>query len=326
MTGRPVPPADRVVDAAHVAEAVCARLRLAGYSAEAAGRTAANLVDAERDGCTSHGLQLLPVYLEEVADGKVDPAAGIELVEDGPTQLVFDARSAPGHGALSTAVDLVAERAAIHGTAVGWVAALPHVGRLAHYLRQALTAPGVVLVTVTSALDPASALVAPPGRSNAVLGSNPLAVGVRGADGREVLYDGSHAAIPFYRLREHHLRGEPLPEAVVVAADGQPSRSPAAFFDGGALLPAGGHRGFGLSLTLAVLSRLCVPAADRGRSTAFVMVVRPPSAADLGPTLDELIAAGAHVPGHRAVGTGGGTLTLRADAGKALASCGIVLP
>ena len=249
--------------------------------------------------------------------------AEIELVEDNPTQLVFDARSAPGHGALGGRgrPHRGARRDGRHDGGVDRRAAAR--GRLVHYLRQALTEPGVALLTVTSALDPASALVAPPGRGNAVLGSNPLAVGVRGADGREALYDGSHAAVPFYRLREHHLRGELLPEAAVVAVDGIHSRNPADFFDGGALLPVGGHRGFGLSLTLAVLSQLCVPPPSLGRSTAFVMIVRPPAAGGLGEVLDGLIDAGAHVPGHRRDSAAADVLTLRADVERTLVSSGV---
>jgi len=322
-------PATRTVGVTSVTRAVADRLHRAGYGRRAAACTAEHLVAAELDGCTSHGLHLVPVYLTEIAEGKVDPAASVTVVDDRDTQMVLDAHSAPGHDALDIAVDITTERAFATGVAIMWIGNLPHVGRLAHYVTKALAQPGLVLLTVTSALDPLSALVAPPGRSRRVLGSNPLAVGVRGSDGAIAIYDASQAAIPFYRLLEHHQRRESLPTKGVVSVGGEPSDAPGDFFDGGAILPAGGHRGFGLSLALTLLTGLRTPIATGGRSTGFLLVTSTASALDLGAIMDQLRAAGAYIPGDRAArreSSSSSTLALRPELVAAMSECGVVLP
>ena len=49
-------------------------------------------------------------------------------------------------------------------------------------------------------------------------------------------------------------RGTALPEGAIVDRDGTITVDPAAFYDGGALLPFAGHKGFGLSAMVEALS------------------------------------------------------------------------
>lgn len=284
-----------------VERTVADRLRAAGYDTFAAEQTADHLLSAEQDGCTSHGLQLVPEYLSEIADGRVDPSATVTVTDDSGTQLVFDAHAAPGHGALATVVRMCVTRAEDTGVVVSWTSSLAHVGRLAYYVAPAVVQPCLMLLSVNSLLDPMSALVAPPGSGERVLGSNPMAVGISFPDGAMAVYDGSGAAIPFYRLLEYHRRHERLPAGSLVTERGDPTDDPQEFFDGGAIPAAGGHRGFGLSLMMSLLCLARVPLPSRGASNAFLVMAMTDAMPDLRSAISHLRDIGVYVPGTRMV-------------------------
>ncbi|MEM2111962.1 MAG: Ldh family oxidoreductase, partial [Candidatus Bathyarchaeia archaeon] len=60
------------------------------------------------------------------------------------------------------------------------------------------------------------------------------------------------------KLRVKLSKGEQIPEGWIIDKDGNPSRNPADYYKGGALLPLGGddhgHKGFGLGLVAEVLA------------------------------------------------------------------------
>src|SRR5581483_6170429 len=47
--------------------------------------------------------------------------------------------------------------------------------------------------------------------------------------------------------------GRPVPEGWLVDRDGEPTTDPARLYDGGAILPMGGHKGFALALLVEIL-------------------------------------------------------------------------
>jgi L-2-hydroxycarboxylate dehydrogenase (NAD+) len=68
-----------------------------------------------------------------------------------------------------------------------------------------------------------------------------------------------------------------LPEGVAVDAEGRPTRDPAAALAGG-ILPFGGHKGYGLSLTIQALGLLAGAALPRGevQDFGFLFIVIDP--------------------------------------------------
>lgn len=311
-----------------VERAVTSRFRRAGYDGFSAEQTASHLVGAELDGCTSHGLQLIPEYLTEIDDGKVNPSAAVKIVGDDRSQLVFDAQAAPGHGALATVVKICEARAEDTGLVVAWTSSLAHTGRLAYYLLPVLARPCIMMLSVSSLLDPASSLVAAPGSKERVLGSNPIAVGISSPDGAVAVYDGSSSATSFYRLLEYHRRHERLPTESLVAADGNPSDDPQEFFNNGSISSAGGHRGFGLSLLMSMLTLAKVPLPASGLSSAFLVLVPADAMPGLQPVFSSLGNAGVYIPGTRMISRSrraDSTVELKADVWAMLLANGIEL-
>jgi LDH2 family malate/lactate/ureidoglycolate dehydrogenase len=84
------------------------------------------------------------------------------------------------------------------------------------------------------------------------------------ADGPPVVIDFSTAAVASGKIRVLRDRGEPLPEGWILDADGRPSTSPTDYYDGGMLLPAAAHKGYGLCLLIELLAGCLTAAGSPG--------------------------------------------------------------
>src|SRR5579872_7409472 len=71
-------------------------LTAAGTPAERAAPAAESLVASNLRGVDSHGVQLLPYYLEQILAGQLDPKADGKVVSELGSCLVFDAQNALG--------------------------------------------------------------------------------------------------------------------------------------------------------------------------------------------------------------------------------------
>jgi uncharacterized oxidoreductase len=75
-----------------------------------------------------------------------------------------------------------------------------------------------------------------------------------------VVIDFSTAAVASGKIRVLRDREEALPEGWIIDAEGRPSTSAADYYDGGMLLPAAAHKGYGLCLLIELLAA-CVTGA-----------------------------------------------------------------
>ena len=67
-------------------------------------------------------------------------------------------------------------------------------------------------------------------------------------------------------------RGTTLPEGAIVDKEGIIAAEPAAFYDGGSLLPAAGHKGFGLAAMVEALS-VSLTGAGESRPAEGALVI-----------------------------------------------------
>jgi uncharacterized oxidoreductase len=118
------------------------------------------------------------------------------------------------------------------------------------------------------------------------LQTNPIAVGVP-AGGAPLLLDMATSAVAEGKIALALAQGTAVREGTLVDASGRSTTDPADLYAGGALLPAGGYKGFGLGAIVEALA-ICFAGADaRGLSPddgALVVWLR----ADLFRPLDEL--------------------------------------
>ena len=100
----------------------------------------------------------------------------------------------------------------------------------------------------------ASAVVAPPGGTTPVLGTNPIAMAVPdGQGGVAFQFDFSTSAIAMGKITMAAAAGEPIPLGWAVDANGEPTTDAKAALEG-SMLSAGGYKGYGFGLMAELLA------------------------------------------------------------------------
>ena len=105
--------------------------------------------------------------------------------------------------------------------------------------------------------------VAPFGGSDRRLSTNPITVGVPVASGDPVILDVTTSMVAEGKLFVASNKGEQVPPGWIIDKHGQPTTDPKDFYDGGALLTVGAHKGSGLS----IIADLLAGAISTGRSS-----------------------------------------------------------
>jgi uncharacterized oxidoreductase len=260
-----------------------------GASDAVAATVAGHLVRANLSGHDSHGVLRIPAYANEFAAGDLVPAAEAALILDRGAVGMVDAGRGFGHAAAAMAMEWAAERARQHGVAAAAVRRANHIGRLGEYAEIA-TDRGVVGIATVGIVGGGG--VAPFGSVKRYLGTNPWAIGVPAA-GEPMIYDAATSAVAEGKLRVARSKGATVPLGAIVDAAGLPAVDPAAYYDGGAMLPLGGelagHKGYGLALASALVGGLAMiddeepttagtssrPLGDDWLAGAFVIAIDP---------------------------------------------------
>jgi LDH2 family malate/lactate/ureidoglycolate dehydrogenase len=221
----------------------------AGTPSDLASIVGESLVDANLAGHDSHGVMRLCGYVAFVRAGDVQPAARARVTHRDRATGRVDGAWGWGQPAMHLATDTALDLARAHGVGCVVVNRCFHIGRVIPYVEKAAR-EGMVAIAMSNA-GPA---VAPYGGCSRLLGTNPFAWAVPRGEGQEPLsFDIATAAIAEGKLQVARAKGECVPPGMIVTPHGRPTINPIDFFDGGAILPFGGHKGYGLNLLAQVL-------------------------------------------------------------------------
>jgi LDH2 family malate/lactate/ureidoglycolate dehydrogenase len=208
-----------------------------------------SLVDANLAGHDSHGVQRLVGYVNSVRSGDVRPAATPRVAHHDRATARVDGGWGWGQPAMRLATETAIDLARTHGIGVAVVNRCYHIGRVAPYVETVARARLIGL-----AMSNAGPAVAPHGGRQRVLGTNPFGWAVPRGKGQDPLsFDIATAGIAEGKLHVARSRGQQVAPGLLVTADGRASMDPSDFFTGGAILPFGGHKGYGVNLLAQVL-------------------------------------------------------------------------
>ncbi|KAA0890816.1 Ldh family oxidoreductase [Pusillimonas sp. ANT_WB101] len=217
-----------------------------GAPSEIAGLQAAILIEAELRDLPSHGLMRLPRLLERINNGMADPAASGLHFWRGSSLLEVDGQRALGPVAMMSALETMLPRLQATGITLAAIRNANHIGMLAYYAEQAAARNAISIVLSTS-----EALVHPFGGTRAMLGTNPIAIGIPTSDQPFVL-DLATSLVSMGKVHSHALRGEPLSNGWAVDSSGHPTLNAEAAKHG-AIAPFGEAKGYGLGLAVELL-------------------------------------------------------------------------
>ena len=226
-----------------------------GAPTTAARTVAASLVTASLMGHDSHGVMRIARYVDKIVQGTLDPAAAPEVSRRLGATAVVDGGRGFGQVAAQYGTRLAIELARTHGIGAVALARTNHVGRLGAYAER-ISAAGQIGLIFASGAGPGGS-VAPYGGSERMFGTNPLAWSLPVPEGRGPLVaDFSTSMIPEGKIAVAQARGESLPPGAVIDREGRATTDADAFYDGGALLPFGGHKGSSLVLLIELMASL----------------------------------------------------------------------
>lgn len=228
----------------------------AGLDTEKAHVTADILVEGDLLGHTTHGLALLPAYVDAalsgamLGSGEPDVLSGTAIVE------TWDGKRLPGPWLVVKAAELASARAAGAGISAVSIRRSSHIGCLAAYLKP-ITDRGQMAIIACS--DPSVASVAPFGGTKRIYTPNPLAAGWPTPEGA-VMIDVSMSITTNGMTARKRAEGTRFEGKWLLDANGVPTSDPNAFYTNppGSLQPLGGseygHKGFALGLLLEALT------------------------------------------------------------------------
>ena len=243
------------VAAARLREIARTLLEAAGASAEEAESVARLNIAANLAGHDSHGIILIPTYIDRIRKGHIVPRAPFTIVKETSTTTVIDGNWGFGYATTERAMKLTIDKAEKGNVAATTVLRQSHIGRVGAYPIMAAKAGFIAIMTADSGRSPKH--VAPFGGTKARLGTNPIAIAMPSDLAAPFCLDMATSSVAAGKIKLAQARGKSIPEGWVVDKDGRATTDPSAYDRGGVLLPLGGsegYKGYGLSAMVEIFA------------------------------------------------------------------------
>lgn len=222
-------------------------LQKVGTPKEDADSVADSLISAQEAGHASHGVIRLIEYTGFVKKQTVIPNAKPEIISERGATVVIDGNWGWGPIACKFALQIARQKIKECGAVTLTVRSVNHIGRLGEYVETLAKEGYVSLMWCNS--DPS---VAAYGGKERMFGTNPFAAGIPN-DTQPMVIDFATASSAEGKLRVARANNKSIGPGTVIDKDGNESLDPNAFYEGGALLPFGGHKGYCMSLMIELL-------------------------------------------------------------------------
>ncbi|MFE7707594.1 Ldh family oxidoreductase [Streptomyces sp. NPDC057486] len=219
-----------------------------GVPADDSRLVADSLVTADLWGHPSHGMLRLPWYVARLRSGVMRPQTRPEPVADLGAVAVLDGRDGIGQVIADLATCSAVDRAQTHGVGVVAVRNSNHFGTAAYWTRR-MADRGCVGILTTNG----SPAMAPWGGTRKTVGANPWSVATPGGSHPPVVLDIANTSVARGKIYAAAQRGETIPDTWVIDEHGTPTTDPNVAVHG-LLAPMAGHKGYGISFVMDVLS------------------------------------------------------------------------
>ena len=124
-----------------------------------------------------------------------------------------------------------------------------HFGACGYYAN--LAAQRGMIGVVASNVDKKMSI---PGAKGMVIGHNPFAFAAPAKEFSSVILDISSSNVASLRVLKAKNNRETIPDTWISDANGKPTTDPSGYPDEGALLPMGGHKGYGIAMFVEIIT------------------------------------------------------------------------
>ena len=201
----------------------------AGSDPDEARVIADHLIGANLRGHDSHGVGLIPNYLQHLAGGTVFANRKGRVVSENGSLIVYDGERAWGQIAAREATMVGIAKAHDTGVAVVALRNPHHIGRVGTYGEMCAEA-GLVSFHFVNVTD-ARPAVAPWRGSDARFSTNPVCIAIPGSEPeRPIILDMATSVVAMGKVRVARNKGEQLKPGILIDGEGKPTTDPAAMY------------------------------------------------------------------------------------------------
>ncbi len=224
--------------------------------------TASVLLSADRRGIESHGVARLKRYVDGIRNGIIKLSPKVSTVVETPVSLVVDGGGGMGQPIAYNTMKRCIEKAKNNMICFASVRNSNHYGIAGYYTLMALE-KNMIGISLTNSAP----LVVPTFAKDAVIGTNPISIGIPADKQRPFLLDMATSTVPRGKLEVYSRTEDPIPDSWATDENGIPTDNSLKVLDnllnrrGGGLLPlgggtemTGGHKGYGLGSVVDIFS------------------------------------------------------------------------
>ena len=235
-----------------------------GLSEEEALASAQILVAADARGIASHGVARLRRYVNGLKKGSMQAGVQPTILRETPISLVLDAEGGMGMSLSKRTMETVIEKAHVSGAAFASIRNSNHFG-IAGYYSEMAAREDMIGITMTNT----AALGVPTFGSEAMFGTNPIAIAIPAEGDRMFSLDMSTTVVTRGKIEVYERAGRALPAGWAVDTTGNVTNDAALLLEdmlfqrGAGILPLGGagelfggHKGYGLATLVDIMTAL----------------------------------------------------------------------
>jgi L-2-hydroxycarboxylate dehydrogenase (NAD+) len=232
-----------------------------GVSKKDAQICAEILITSDLRGIESHGIGRLRMYIDRIRKGQIEVKNTSEIIKESPTTAVVDGNHGIGMVIAHQCMKLAIQKAKDYGLGAVAVRNSTHFGIDGYYPLMAVK-NNMIGMSFTNA-RPA---VTPTFGTLPTLGTNPIAFGAPTDEDFPFLFDAATSITQRGKIEVLNRKEKPVSDGWVIGEDGNPMSDASEILDqlmqkkaallplGGSSEETGGHKGYGLSTIVEILS------------------------------------------------------------------------
>lgn len=214
---------------------------------------------ANQNGISTHGIRHLPMYVNKIKAGHLNPKDETSIELDSGALMLLDANRTFGQVAAKHAVDYGMDKANEYGISMIGVRNSNTIGAAGFFGDYTAVRGYATLIFANSA--PA---IAPTGGYKTIFGTNPICFSFPGSNNNNpIVLDMATTVAARSKIRLAAKNGEKIPIDWAIGPDGKATDDPNLALLG-SLLPIAGYKGYGLSLFVDLLAGLMTGSAYAG--------------------------------------------------------------
>jgi len=206
------------------------------------------LIQADLEGVGSHGISRIPIYLQRLLEGRINPTPKISFLQNSHSVLIVDGDNGLGQVVTYRAIKEGIKIARKSGVCAIGINHSNHFGAASYYCQLACNEKMIAIGFTNSPPG-----IAPWGGKKAFFGTNPIAFGFPTGNQIPVIIDLSTSVVARGKIILAAKQGESIPDGWAIDRNGEMTNDPNEALKG-AVLPMGGAKGSALALAVEILT------------------------------------------------------------------------